>query len=120
MAPRRSELCVKFGRRLRQLRRERGLSQATLAERTDVTPEYVSRIERGAVGPSMDTIEKLCAALGVEAKSLFEFGTGPKAADQPALRLLDIMRHGSADERQLILRLAETVVGHKRYEGRTK
>ena len=49
---------------LRQARRERGLDQAALARRAGTTQTYVSRIERGAVSPSLRTLERLLHAMG--------------------------------------------------------
>ncbi len=104
----------RFGRRLRELRRERGLSQSDLAERTSVTPEYVSRIERGRVGPSLAMIERLAAALAVPAKALFEFDGAPPAADSVTKRIEYLAQSGPAEDRQLLLRLAETMARYRR------
>jgi transcriptional regulator with XRE-family HTH domain len=103
-----------FGRRLRQLRHERGLSQADLAELADVTPEYVSRIERGRVGPSMDVIATLAQVLGVEPRDLFDFGERAAARDTAAARVYDVASRGTAEQRRLILRIAETIVAARR------
>lgn len=113
MAAPRHDIVVRFGKRLRELRLERGLSQATLAERAEVTPEYVSRIERGQVGPSMDVIGRLAQALSLDPRSLFEPGAGPRTADPAIARLLDLVKNGTKEQRQLILRLAETVVHYR-------
>jgi transcriptional regulator with XRE-family HTH domain len=52
------------GTLLRRARIERGLDQAALARRAGTTQTYVSRVERGAVSPSIDTLDRLFAALG--------------------------------------------------------
>ncbi|HEX9621974.1 MAG TPA: helix-turn-helix transcriptional regulator [Polyangiaceae bacterium] len=110
----RSDLLVQFGRRLRELRLECGLSQAGLAERVEMTPEYVSRIERGLVGPSMEALSRLALALGVEPKALFDFG-GPRPQADPTLtRLRDLLQQSNNDDRRLLLRLAETVVRYRK------
>ena len=44
-----------------------------LAEFVDVHPTYISRIERGLVGPSFDVLFKLCDVLRIEPKQLFDF-----------------------------------------------
>lgn len=49
---------------LRSTRKERGLSQAELARLAGTTQNYVSRIERGAVSPSMATLARLMHAMG--------------------------------------------------------
>ena len=51
---------------LRSLRAERGLSQETLAVDAGVAAPYVSGIERGLVNPTIDVLDRLAAALGIE------------------------------------------------------
>lgn len=62
-----------FGRRIRELRKRRGLSQAQLAEAAQVTPLTISNIERGVNPPSFQRIEHLAEALDVEIRELFLF-----------------------------------------------
>ncbi len=47
-----------------EARRRHGLSQASLARRAGTTQRHVSRIERGEVSPSVDTLRRLLAAMG--------------------------------------------------------
>jgi transcriptional regulator with XRE-family HTH domain len=54
-----------FGRVLRSLRKERGLSQEGLALEADLQRNYVSLIERGINQPTVTTIFKLASALRV-------------------------------------------------------
>jgi transcriptional regulator with XRE-family HTH domain len=56
---------VAFGRVLRELRQERGLSQEALALEADLQRNYISLIERGINQPTITTIFKLAAALEV-------------------------------------------------------
>lgn len=51
---------------LRAGRRQRGLSQAQLARRAATTQNYVSRIERGVVEPSLPTLQRLLHAMGLQ------------------------------------------------------
>jgi transcriptional regulator with XRE-family HTH domain len=109
-----STIHARFGHRLRELRAERGVSQSALAERAEVTPEYVSRIERGRVGPSLVVIQRIATALGVEPKALFEFKIELPAGDATAKRIEYLIQEGTSEQRQLLLRLAETVVRWKK------
>lgn len=54
-----------LGLRVRELREERGLSQAELAARAGVSPGLVGQVERGEVQPSLATLEGLATGLGV-------------------------------------------------------
>jgi transcriptional regulator with XRE-family HTH domain len=55
---------VKAGELLKASRLERGLDQAGLARRSGTTQNYISRVERGVISPSVRTLERLMHALG--------------------------------------------------------
>ena len=57
------ELRKKFGNRLKQLRKYRGLTQEQLAERLDLSVEMVSFMERGIHAPSFETLGRLSEVL---------------------------------------------------------
>lgn len=52
-----------FGKRVRALRTEKGLSQEQLAERADVHWTYISGIERGQRSPTLNVLGRLATAL---------------------------------------------------------
>ena len=52
------------GRRLRDLRRERGETLTETARRAGISPQYLSEIERGTKEPSSEMIAAVLGALG--------------------------------------------------------
>jgi len=71
IAPGLADLCyfwhimpIKASNLIRQTRRRHGLSQRSLALRAGTDQAAVSRIERGEVSPSVETVERLLAAMG--------------------------------------------------------
>ena len=48
-----------FGMRMKELRAARNLSQERLADKSGISPKYMSRIEMGLHFPSFDIITKL-------------------------------------------------------------
>ncbi|MEU0675284.1 helix-turn-helix transcriptional regulator [Streptomyces sp. NPDC006172] len=72
-----------IGRRVQQLRIERGLTQKQLAEPA-YTPAYISTLESGRVRPSDDALRHLAERLGVE---FDELATGRSARLVTELRL---------------------------------
>ena len=60
----------KFGKRLRQLREERGWSQEEFADRAGLHRTYVSAVERGVRNPTLSVLERLARALGVSLNHL--------------------------------------------------
>ncbi|MBI2160506.1 MAG: helix-turn-helix domain-containing protein [Candidatus Rokubacteria bacterium] len=61
-----------LGTRIKGLRAERGLQQRQLAEKAELTPSMVSQIESGRLTPSLHTLGRIAAALGVPIASLFD------------------------------------------------
>jgi transcriptional regulator with XRE-family HTH domain len=59
-----------FGKQLRAMRLERGLSQEKLAELADLHRNYVGMLERASQSASLDAICKLAAALKVRPAEL--------------------------------------------------
>jgi transcriptional regulator with XRE-family HTH domain len=60
-----------FGRRIRELRLRQDLSQEQLAERADLHWTYVSDVERGQRGPSLDVVGRLALGLRVPLSEVF-------------------------------------------------
>ena len=67
---RKSEPRRLFGKRLRELRQERGVSQEKLAEMANLHRNYVGVLERGVQSASLDAICKLARALKVRPADL--------------------------------------------------
>lgn len=62
-----------FGKRLRELRTAKMLTQETVAELIDIKPENYSRIENGLSFPKPENIVKISKVLNVEIAELFQF-----------------------------------------------
>ncbi|MCB9115492.1 MAG: helix-turn-helix transcriptional regulator [Caldilinea sp.] len=60
------------GQRLRQLRTERGMSIRALAEASGLSVNTLSLIENGKISPSVSTLHRAAAALGVIITAFFE------------------------------------------------
>lgn len=59
-----------FGERVRELRKQKGLSQESLALACDLDRTYIGGVERGERNISLLNIHKIGRALGVPAKDL--------------------------------------------------
>jgi transcriptional regulator with XRE-family HTH domain len=62
----------KFGKRLKELRLKKGLSQETLANNSGLDRTYIPSIEKGERNVSITVIEKLAKALDVDIKDLID------------------------------------------------
>lgn len=68
---RREEVLARFGRTVRELRTERGVSQEGLAGAAGLDRNYIGMIERGERNPAVFNIVKIARALKVPPSELF-------------------------------------------------
>ena len=61
-----------FGQRLKELRKERKFTQAILAEKLDLSPNFIGMVERGERNTSVDKIFKLAKAFNISLAQFFE------------------------------------------------
>jgi transcriptional regulator with XRE-family HTH domain len=61
-----------LGQRIKAVRADRQLQQRQLAEKAGLSPSMLSQIESGRLTPSLPTLGKVAAALGIPIASLFE------------------------------------------------
>ncbi len=66
------DLLPDVGGKVRTLRQRRGLSLRELAERSTLSVNTISLVERGLMAPSVVTLHKLATALGVKITFFFE------------------------------------------------
>jgi transcriptional regulator with XRE-family HTH domain len=105
-----------IGKRLRELRETKGLSQYVIAERTGILRCNIWRMEKGRFIPGLETLETLARALEVDLYELFL----EDDAEQPASGLGKLSMRGAERciqfetlkkldkrDRQLLLGLAQ-------------
>ena len=61
-----------LGKRIRLYRKLNRFTQEKLAEKAELTPSYVSDVERGRVNISVDAVERIAKAFGINLRDLFE------------------------------------------------
>lgn len=63
----------RFGQRLRELRKEKNLSQEELAWQTGFELSQIGRIERGEINTSISHVSAIAKVLKVKPEELFKF-----------------------------------------------
>ena len=66
------DICIRFGRNVRRLRRAQEISQEKLAEAADLHRTYITSLERGGRNPTIRAAAKIAMALRVPIGTLFE------------------------------------------------
>jgi len=73
-----------IGKRIRELRRARGLSQQALAEKAGISVTYASQLERNIGNPTLSTIQQLATALQADPADIIRQAEG-SAEDEAAV-----------------------------------
>lgn len=96
------------GKRIKEVRKQKGMSQDELAERADLSSQYISQIETGRKKGSLPTYNKLAKALGVSIDEL----TGSISEGSRVLSDVDlILQDCSKEERELLVEVLRVVKG---------
>jgi transcriptional regulator with XRE-family HTH domain len=66
-----SDIAVRFGKAIRRIRRQAGISQEELAERCGLHRTYVSDVELGKRNVSLENIERFSQSLNMSLADLF-------------------------------------------------
>ena len=108
-----------IGKRLRELREAKRLSQRDIEKRTGMLQGYICRVERGHAPPNLVTLEKWAKALDLELYQVFYEGKGEPAApevpegmafDSREEKLVDLFRRMPESDKSLFLGLASEAV----------
>jgi transcriptional regulator with XRE-family HTH domain len=70
--PKQEEILVQFGRRVRELRAERGFSQESFAHACELDRTYIGGIERGERNLALRNIERIAQTLEISLSELME------------------------------------------------
>lgn len=68
-------ILINFGKRVRQLRIEQGLSQEELAHRCGFYRTYIGMVERAERSITLCNVFKIAEGLNITIKDLFDYGT---------------------------------------------
>ncbi len=64
------ELNLQIGNQIRKSRERSGLTQEQFAEAIDKSPQFISDLERGLSGISLETLKKICETLQVSSDTI--------------------------------------------------
>lgn len=92
-----AHLAASVGAAIRRLRAAQGLTLADVADRAHISQGMLSRLETGAVSPSLETVAAVAAVLGADLPTLFR-GLGTQPSDAQLVRKgegLEVVRRGT-------------------------
>lgn len=100
------EINIQIGEQIKAARERARMTQEVLAECIEVSPQYISDLERGVVGISVPTLKRLCIILGVSSDRIL-FGSTPGNIPAP---LSEQCRHLSAEQFTLLCEIIEKYI----------
>lgn len=84
-------LNVEIGARIREARESARMTREGFAEKVDISTQFLTDIERGRMGASLETIIKICDTLGVTTDSILR---GPDLDEDATARQLSVLLSG--------------------------
>ena len=94
-----------MGQRIRARRKELGLTQEVLAEKTEISPSHVGEIERGTSICSLAVLVNIANVLELNLDTLVK-GLNDENADSAFSEILDTL---SKDNKELYIKLCENI-----------
>lgn len=99
-----------LGARIKELRRQRGLTQEKLSEMIEIDPKHLSRIEVGKSYPSLETLDKLGNVLKVELRDFFEFAHHAGNIKEMNKNILTLLKEAPTDKIPFILKVIRAIL----------
>lgn len=97
------------GARLKELRKNKGFSQAEIAEKVSLDSKHISRLETGKTFPYPETLEALAKALDVPIKEFFEFEHLQE--QEVSIRTVQELIEGAGEEKlRLIYKVVKAIL----------
>jgi transcriptional regulator with XRE-family HTH domain len=93
------ELARRIGNKVREIRKEAGLTLKQLAEATELSPALLSRVENGQAMPSLSTLQTIANSLKVDIGYLFKIeGEKRYVISRKGTRKVSYSERGSTGE----------------------
>lgn len=89
-----------IGKKIRQMRIEKGFSQEQLSEKIDISPRHMCTIENGNSFPSLETFVNISEVLDIDINSFFNIKTAK--IDRIRSEIYDLIQISSPNELYLI------------------
>jgi transcriptional regulator with XRE-family HTH domain len=99
----------RVGARIRQLRKAAGLTQERLARKAAMDYKYLGSVERGERNVTLENLERIVKALGVEPYELFAFRAKASAKGGDDL-LVNLIRRSDPSVRPLIVDVVQSLL----------
>lgn len=98
-----------FGKRIKELRKNKKLTQEQLGELVGVDYKQIGNIETGTYFTTMPTLERIASALNVEIEELFKFNHN-KEKEVLLAEINSLLNNAPEDKIRILYRIAKDVL----------
>ena len=98
-----------IGKRIQEYRKKKGMTQEELSEVIDISPHYLSALERGIYNIKLETLVKILNTLGISADEVF-CDVVEKSSAVSASRLSERLEALPTEEQKRILAVVDTMI----------
>ena len=78
---------MNIGEKIAELRRERGMTQEALASRLVISPQAISKWERGIANPDLELIPEIAKLFGISTDELLGLSSSKAQENEPEARI---------------------------------
>ena len=100
-----------IGSKIQEIRKQRGLTQEQLAERVNISPHYLSALERGVYNIKLDLLVDILNTLNCSADEVFQDVVN-SSSKVKASQLSDKLKALPLTEQRKILEVVDTMIAN--------
>lgn len=101
-----------IGKRIAALRKERGWTQGKLAEKADLSNNYLSNIENNRSIPSIETLVRLCVALDVTPNDILA-GSSREEKNYMTADIMNLLSQCTPQEKRCISGIIKVLLAER-------
>jgi transcriptional regulator with XRE-family HTH domain len=106
------------GRNIRAARKAKGLSQFQLAERSELSADFIGKVERGTTSPSIESLKAIATAMNLSLGDLFAGELQADSSQETLIELIGLCRGRAREDIELLVGIAQLIFQGRRDRSR--
>jgi transcriptional regulator with XRE-family HTH domain len=106
------------GRNIRMARKAQGLSQLALAERSELSADFIGKVERGTTSPSIESLKAIATAMNLSLGDLFAGELQADSSQEALIELIGLCRGRTREDIELLVGIARLIFQGRRDRSR--
>jgi transcriptional regulator with XRE-family HTH domain len=90
------------GQNIREARKAQGLSQLVLAERSELSADFIGKVERGTTSPSIESLKAIATAMNLSLGDLFAGELQADSSQEALIELIGLCRGRAREDIELV------------------